>query len=282
MDTQIDVIIRAEERPLAAFLGIHLLFEQQEQRYSRFRPGSQLSRLNADGFVEDPWFAAGMRLALDAHERTGGIFNPLILESLAAAGYDRSFRDLGLRPIETATSAAPIPSEALTVEGDRVTLTAGRIDLGGIVKGWTVDLAVQQLAQDYPDVLVNAGGDMRIAGTDDDGPGWAVEIDMPGSNGPVPLRLQAALATSSTLKRRWRTAGGSNNHHLIDPATGKPAKTDIVQASVLAPEVWLAETWAKSVIIGGPSVAERAAAAGMAMLAVARDGTRSTYGPWPA
>ena len=54
MDTQIDVIIRAEERPLAAFLGIHLLFEQQEQRFSRFRPDSQLSRLNADGFVEDP------------------------------------------------------------------------------------------------------------------------------------------------------------------------------------------------------------------------------------
>ena len=144
MDTDIDVFIESEETPSpAAFVGVRLLFEQQEERLSRFRPTSLLSRLNGGETIDDPWLARAIMMAIDAHELTDGYFNPMVLPALRQAGYDRTFAEIEGGVI--AGSRVPDPKKVLRVSGTTVELLAGQLDLGGIVKGWTTDLAAESL-----------------------------------------------------------------------------------------------------------------------------------------
>ncbi|GAB4321883.1 MAG: FAD:protein FMN transferase [Dehalococcoidia bacterium] len=277
MDTEIDVTVMADRPPIEAFLSIRVLFEQQEARFSRFRPGSLVSRLNRGEVVTDPWLADACQLAVAAHAATGGLFNPLVLEALLAAGYDRTFAEVsGGMPV---LAPAPDPALAIAIEGETVRLSRGGLDLGGIVKGWTVDLAVELVARDVAGVLVNAGGDLRAAGSSDAGEGWYVEVDAPDGTIAWAGMLTGAVATSTTAKRRWRTDTGGVAHHLIDPRTGIPADTPFVQVSAWAAEARVAETWAKAVLIGGDATATAASRAGVSILAFDSAGSRTAAGP---
>ena len=279
MDTDIDVIVESPDRmrPLGLFAGVRLLFESQEERFSRFRPDSLVSRLNAGETVDDPWLAAACRMALEAHGFTGGLFNPLILESLECAGYNTTFAEVaGGRPEPL---PVPSPRAALTIVGTAVSLRSGRLDLGGIIKGWTIDLAVDMLARSEPNVLVNAGGDLRCAGSEEGNDGWAVTIARTGADaGDVwEGTIHGALATSTSLKRRWKTASGGEAHHLIDPRTGLPSASPFVQVSAWHELTWKAECWTKAVLIGGEKTARLAANAGVRILAIGVDGADYTF-----
>jgi len=281
MDTGIDLIVIADERPMLPFLEARLLFDQQEERFSRFRPSSLVSRLNRGETVADPWLDAILPLALAAWETTDGLFNPLILPALAAAGYDRTF--------STVSGGAPVPlpppdprtAIERTTAGWR--LREGRLDLGGIVKGWTADLAAEYLAAaTKAPAMVNAGGDIRCIGEEAPGRGgWELAVKGPSGETAWSGIVAGALATSTTLRRRWTTADGRTAHHLIDPRTGLPAASPFVQVSVIAPTCREAETWAKAVLIGGHEGLELAALRGVAAFALAADGSRTATPAWP-
>lgn len=273
MDTDIDVSIYAGTRPLAAFASARVLFDQQEQRFSRFRVTSVLSDLNRGMVIDDGLFAAVCRLALEAFEFTGGLFNPMVLDALESAGYDRTFREVrGGHP--EARSVARL-DECLDVAGNRVSLRSGKLDLGGIVKGWTVDRAVELFDSEYAAVLVNAGGDMRITGDEPGTTGWRTGVSDPAGGLVWEGSLLGALATSTVLRRRWTTRSGAVAHHLIDPRTGLPADSPYVQVSAWADETWRAECWAKAVLIGGPAAMDLASAHHIRVLAIDSDG--ATY-----
>jgi thiamine biosynthesis lipoprotein len=279
MDTDISVFIEAASPPLDGFISTKLLFEQQEERFSRFRETSLLSRLNRGEAIADAWFAQAVALALAAYRETGALFNPMVLPALREAGYATTFRS-----VTTGTPREqPVvsPEEALAVEGNEVRLLSGQLDLGGIVKGWTVDVAVGYLREQYEDVFVNAGGDLRCIGNEEGAAGWLVDIDgPPGVPSPWKGVVQGAVATSTTLKRRWATTTGGAAHHLIDPRTGVPAASPFVQVTVRANECWRAEVWAKAVLIGGDGGMAAAAAEGLAVLAIRDDGEVARTGNW--
>jgi thiamine biosynthesis lipoprotein len=282
MNTDIDVAIEATERPSAAFITVRLLFAQQEQRFSRFVESSLVSRLNRGEHIADPWLARLVRLALEAHEATAGLFNPMVLPALADAGYGTSFERVS-GGVPRAQSVPDLHS-AIALAGETVWLKQGRFDGGGIVKGWTVDLAVEHLLDSGIDgVLVNAGGDMRAEGTGDSPGGWLAAIDNPLLQGAFAWQgtLSGALATSTTLKRRWTTAAGVEAHHLIDPRNGLPAVSPYVQVSCRAPEARMAEVWAKAILIGGAPASDAARGEGVSALAMRADGTVEFFAvPW--
>ena len=245
-------------------------FAVEEERFSRFRAGSELSRVNAvAGFptaVSEP-FAEVLTFALDHAERTGGLFDPTVLPAMHAAGYDRDLEEV----IEVARGVLDLPVVCgrwrdVEVRGGRVRLPEGvGLDLGGVAKGWTVDRAAEgALDAGIAWALVSAGGDLTIVG---DAPVLDIGIEDPDEPGRTvaSLRLrEGAIATSSTRRRSW----GPGLHHVIDPRTGAPSATGIVQATVWAPtcaEAEIASTVA--VLEGAGSVARRAS------LLVADDGT---------
>ena len=94
------------------------------------------------------------------------------------------------------------------------------MDFGGIAKGWAVDLAARSAIEaGLGWALVNAGGDIRVAGTTREA---EIAIEDPFDRSKELARIvitEGAVATSSTTRRTW----GPGLHHLIDPRTGEPA-----------------------------------------------------------
>lgn len=233
---------------------------------SRFRPDSELSRLNEAGALEvGPELYEVVELALAARERTGGAFDPTVHDALVAAGYDRTFAEID----ESRPAGAPAAcggAVRLDPATRRIGLGEGvRLDLGGMAKGWAADRVCAQLHETGP-ALVDAGGDIAVAGLLDGHP-WPVGVETP--DGTVTLALaRGALATSGRDRRRWRRAG-EERHHVIDPATGAPAVTDLVRATAFAGSAADAEVEAKVLLLAG----ERAAASsGTPCVLVTEDG----------
>ena len=242
--------------------------ELLEARWSRFRPSSELCRLDASPgrpvVVSRDTFAVIAR-AVDAWRLTGGRFDPTVLPALRAAGYDRDFAAVMSDDGSVSTAMrGPMPAPGcagivLDATVSAVTLPEGVVlDLGGIGKGFAADrVATALLAAGAEGACVNLGGDLRVVGSAPVAPGelpssWTIDIDDPLHGGTGKLLLaEGGVATSSRLRRAWRRRGESR-HHLIEPATGISARTGLASVTVVAGETWWAEVLAKAAFIAGP------------------------------
>jgi thiamine biosynthesis lipoprotein len=246
MGTDIELFVDAVEAE-DALDEAEAKFHRLESLLSRFRPDSELSRLNEAGTIEaGEELREVVALALDARERTEGRFDPTVHDALVAAGYDRSFE---LVPPESPSAgAATACGGAVRVGGTRIELGPGvRLDLGGIGKGYAAERAARLLAAAGP-CLVNAGGDIAIRGG-----AWPVGLET--GDGKLTLELSSgALATSGRDRRRWRR-NGQELHHLIDPATGVPADRDLLRVTLVGPDAVEAEVWAKALFLAGADAA---------------------------
>jgi thiamine biosynthesis lipoprotein len=257
MGTEVSVVAEADA---AAGAGAEVarLFERWERALSRFRPDSELSRLNARAgrpVVVSELLLEALASALAAARATAGLYDPTLLRALERLGYDRSFEQVPAR-----APAAPVPDSPgggwrhirLDRRDRTVTLPEGvGVDLGGIGKGMAVDAAVERLRAGGLDaVMVDAGGDLRVLGTPAGLGAWPVAIDGPGDSLTVPL-ARGALATSGIGRRRWRR-GASERHHLLDPRSGRPAWTGLWSVTVAAGTCARAEVAAKTAFILGP------------------------------
>ena len=217
-------------------------------RLTRFAPDSELSRLNlgAGRWVDvGPELGALLRLSLEAYATSDGLVHVGVLPALLAAGYTRDFAVGPTAPTGEITIPPPLP-EMLEVAPGRARLRPGTaIDLGGIAKGWLADRAVERIGQN---ALANFAGDLRARGSGPEGVGWPVGF------GPTTVLLnELGAATSGTEGRRW----GERLHHLIDPRTGRPAETDLVEVSVVAPTGAQAEVLAKTALLLGREAGAR-------------------------
>lgn len=221
---------------------------RMHDRLTRFSPDSELSRLNAAAgrWIEvSPELEALLRESLRAYERSGGLVHAGVLPALLATGYTRDYAAGPTASSDEAIIAPPLP-EMLEVDTHRARLRADTsIDLGGIAKGWLADRAVERIG---PNALANLAGDLRARGAGPLGEGWPV-----GFATTTVLLRDIGAATSGTEGRRW----GPRLHHLIDPRTGRPAETDLVEVSVLAPTGADAEVLAKTALLLGRSAGAR-------------------------
>ncbi len=231
-----------------------------ELQLSRFLSDSELSLLNArSGFPAQVspvlWQALGA--ALDAARRTGGLYDPTVIDALEAAGYARSFAD-GL-DVEAPT-AQPAPPKAgwrdIRMDENTRTVTLPpdvRIDLGGSAKAWAAVRAADMMAS-LGACLVDAGGDIAARGTPPDNEaGWPVGVADPHQPDADLCTLRVrdrGVATSGMDYRRWRR-GASVQHHIIDPRTRRPADTDLWTVTVVAKDVVEADLHAKVALLLG-------------------------------
>jgi FAD:protein FMN transferase len=271
MGTRVEALLEAPPSRAArvALARVRDEFERLERIFSRFRRDSELSRLNDAGSIDaGPDLRAVVELALAARERTSGRFDPTLHDALVAAGYDRTFDELDEH---APARPAPDPGAArdVTVRGRRIELGPGvRLDLGGIVKGYTADRCVRLLAPLGP-CLVNAGGDLAVAGARAEGP-WPVAVEVP--HGQLTLAVASGgLATSGRDRRRWRRQG-QERHHLIDPSTCRPAEGGPLTVTVAAPSATEAEVAAKAIFLAGERAEREAELLGTPAVIVRADG----------
>jgi thiamine biosynthesis lipoprotein len=218
-----DVVVSggtADERQAVA-----TMFERWERTFSRFRPDSELNAVNAatDPFVAvTPLFAQALSSALIAAARTQGLVDPTLGTAIEAAGYDRDFAELGDDPRPVGQSARGA-WQSVRLLGTLVFRSPGtKLDLNGIVKALAVDEALELISGSG---FVAAGGDVAVRG----------ETLALSSGG---------IATSGTTRRRW-LRGGELQHHLLDPRTGRPARSRWLEVTVAAPTCLKADVAAK-------------------------------------
>jgi thiamine biosynthesis lipoprotein len=240
-------------------------FEAWEQSLSRFRSDSELSQFNhLSGSPQrvSLTFWRVLQEARQAELLSDGLVTPLVLDAIESAGYVTSFENLvhadpgASQPVATQVLLQQVPRLAGLDFDDStrmMCLPAGaRLDFGGIAKGWAAHQAMKRLAVFGP-VLVDAGGDISISGCQRDGSLWPVAVAdplNPETNLGILMMGKSGIATSGKDYRRW-LQNGRWQHHIIDPRTGLPAETDILSATVVAPDVIQAETAAKTVMILG-------------------------------
>jgi FAD:protein FMN transferase len=226
-------------------------FREVEATLSRFDPASPLSVLNARPgrwVVVPDLLLHAVGAALEAAAATGGAFDPTVLNAVEAAGYGQSF-DLGPSPVGEPAPAGRWPEVRLDREMRAIWLPQGvRLDLGGIGKGLAVDGGLARLKGPRR-ALVNAGGDLACRTAPGDLP-YLIDIEDPFDPNRVIATFglhRGAAATSSVMGRRW----GQGLHHIIDPQTGRPARSNLVQATVFGPRAAMAEVLAKAAIVLG-------------------------------
>ena len=252
-----------------------------EARWSRFRPDSELCRLNAAAgrpvLVSRETLAA-IRRACQAWRNTGGAFDPTVLGALEQAGYDRPFAELPATAPRHAHRGAtarrgPTPGCSQIVIDPivgAVTLPAGvRLDLGAIGKGLAADIVAADLvAAGARGALVSLGGDLRVLGAAPTPRGWTIAL--PGDLGAFTI-AGGGVATSAVTRRRW-SIDGRDHHHVIDPRTGESATSTSASVSVIAPTAAEAEVLATSALLAGDGAIELLEANQASGVAVAHDG----------
>jgi thiamine biosynthesis lipoprotein len=266
----------AEDDPVAreALARAARQVREYEDRFSRFRPDSELSRLNESPQERVPVGSElGDLLARSlAYARlSGGLFDPVVLEDLLVLGYDRTFEEVGARAQKKVSLLDTPRFRWRDLRVDRthheVARPRGaRVDLGGIAKGAAVDAAMVELSR-YPGALVDIGGDIRVQGEPADADFWIIAVEDgqsdDGALGYIRLR-DGAVATSSLRKRRW-VHNGETVHHIIDPRSGESARSNVLQCSVIADTAEHAEVTAKVGFIRGPGLLHECSELGRAL-----------------
>jgi thiamine biosynthesis lipoprotein len=247
-----DVALACRDAPLVPFGEIEDRLRLLDRRFSRFRPDSEISRLNtANGTwcdISGEMYAL-LRHALNVAVASRGLINIAVLPRLLDAGYVESWtvHPPRERPAQApgvpAAPAAPVPplTEVLELRRDRARLSPGHaVDVGGLAKGkWADDV----LAWLGPDAAASLGGDVACHGPGASGDGWPVALP----TGETLLLTDGGVATSGVAKRRW----GTDAHHLIDPRTGRPSRSDITRATVIAATGACADWASSAMVVGG-------------------------------
>ena len=269
---------------------VERVLQDFDRTCNRFDPASELARVNALAGRRvqiSSLLTQVLAVALDVAKATDGAVDPTVGASLEAAGYDRD-----IAAIEASEApAAYVPAAGwrrvdLDAAGGSVFVPAGvKLDLGSTGKAMAVDMATAAAARAVAGgVLFSLGGDLAVAGPPPPG-GWPVNVTddhaaHSDSEGQTIMVGQGALATSSTLVRRWRRR--DDVHHILDPRTGAPAPETWCTVSVAAPNCVSANAYATAAIILGDRAADRLAALRLPARLRSRDGQVRHLEGWPA
>jgi thiamine biosynthesis lipoprotein len=287
--------LRHDEPPaIEAAAEQRSFIEDFAARMSRFIPESELSALNGDPRAEVPASSLlrnVVRAGLWAAELTGGLVDPTLVSELEAVGYRRSLADREPASLAEALAGAPPrrparPHPARRHRHVEVDDRAGvvrrppgvRIDSGGVGKGVVADMVAFRLCG-YSRYVVDCGGDLAVGGVEALVRPYEIEVEHPLTGETVhTLRVSSGgVATSGLNVRVWRTQDGFS-HHLLDPASGRPAWTGLIGATALGTSALEAETLTKAALLLGPSGARRVLAK-QGGLIVHDDGDVELIGP---
>jgi thiamine biosynthesis lipoprotein ApbE len=285
------VVVTTSGRDLdAAAELVRAGIEEIDRACSRFRHDSEISRLNAAGGSPrrvSRLFVRATQCALRAAVLTDGDLDPTIGSSLRVAGYDRDFAAIRAGGAVRFRRAGGWRRVELDDAHSIVRVPAGvELDYGATAKALAADIAATAAAAvTAGGVLVSIGGDVATAG-EAPADGWPVRVadDHAGGAGQPGQTIAlhgGGLATSSTTVRRWRR-GELELHHILDPASGRPAAEHWRTVSVAAATCVDANIASTASILRGEGAPRWLEGLALPARLVALDGSLTRTGGWPA
>lgn len=250
---------------------VRAAFDEVSKELSVFSQSSALSRLNQEGVLVIPAAASSntnllkvLTFALEVARSTDGAFDPTINPLMRLWGFRKDTREavmpsddalraalncVGFRHISISTNS----NSSVTI---KLLHPGVELDLGGIAKGYAVDLAYERLVKaGATNFLLNLGGNIRVCGVPSKNrTSWSIAIRDPASPDRttgeiIELHSGEAVATSGSYER-YVVIDGKQYSHIIDPRTGLPVeRTDSV--TVIAPSAILADALSTARFVDG-------------------------------
>ena len=262
MGSEANISIVADDRAIAdaAAAVLFEIAEKEEARFSRFREGSELSRLNREHALKvSEEFMEALLLGMELHRTSAGIFNPLV--DISRFGYDAdiaSVKDMNrigkeIMPYNTHMEAVLIDQETMTVS-----LQEGQnLDFGGFMKGHTAE-KMANAALGCQGVVVNLGGDIYASGLDAEGKPFVFTVENPMDQDADLLffATNAGIATSGSYNRHWKYRD-TPFFHILDSSGMKNPDTEILSATVIARTGAESDALATAALILGSGAGEK-------------------------
>jgi thiamine biosynthesis lipoprotein len=233
-------------------------FDRVERTCSRFDPETELARLGRQPGesvpVSDILFET-VRFALAVAEESGGAFDPTVGHALASAGFNREYRT---GHTIASSSGGGGDYRDIHLDEHEKTIMLERplsLDLGGVAKGFAVDLAARELrASGYENFVIDAGGDLYVAGHNANDEPWSIGIRHPRVENEIieMLRLSdVGICTSGDYERLASEASSGVAHHLVDPRT-RHSPRELASVTAIAPGAMIADALSTAAFVLGP------------------------------
>jgi FAD:protein FMN transferase len=230
---------------------------------SAYIDSSLISRINNNDSTAEPdkYFLTVFEKALEVYHNTDGMFDITIGPLVKAWGF---LKDTALRH-----DSAYIVSLLGNIGMDKVRLHNNKIikenpsviiDVNAIAQGYSVDVVSEYLdSKGCTNYLVEIGGEIRAKGINERGKTWKIGIDKPVfGNQNKGETLQSVLvvsnksvATSGNYRKFKTDAQGNKYSHTINPKTGFPVKSNLLSASIVAPDCITADAYATACMVMG-------------------------------
>jgi thiamine biosynthesis lipoprotein len=243
------------------FRQLWLYIFKFEKAFSRFLPGSQLSIFNKSAGLKFPITDEFKEILISAKKlalKTDGLYNPFILPALQKAGYVHSFSSGFEHDLVDDYSTKKVTDiYNLFIDDTWASIPYGTaIDLGGMGKGYLADQLSNQIKGKTHGFWFSLGGDIVAGGCDENNKPWQIFIEDVNIKDSMAGYVESdrasniGVATSST-NSRYGIRSGKKWHHIIDPRTLLPAKSDIIGATIVSESTLEADVLAKCAIILG-------------------------------
>lgn len=236
--------------------SIRAVMRGVEASLSPFAKGSLISRVNrGESVVADTLMVRVLAESKRVWELSGGAFDPTVspLINLWGFGYKPGDPEPSQAKIDSLLPSVGLMECYIDASGVIMKKSPGtEFNFSAITKGYGCDLVGEMLARNgATDYMVEIGGEIALRGSNPRGQLWRIMVDAPveGTDGPVHEELavvaltDCGVATSGNY-RNFHETGEGRAWHTISPVTGRPAHTDILSATVIAPTTMLADALA--------------------------------------
>jgi thiamine biosynthesis lipoprotein len=239
-----------------------VIFAELNDALTNYRPDSEISRLNklagGEPLAMSPHAIAVLALSRRYAEASGGAFDPTIAPVVLLWGFSGGRKPERVPAADRLDAARSLTGyQFLQVSNNtaRLSRPGMKLDLGGIAKGYAVDVAYERIrALGVADVLVDLGGNIRCCGSGRRGRAWTVAVRNPFDAGRHlgTLALSDGLAVASSGNyERFVEIEGKRYSHIMDPRTGYPA-AGMAGTTVICTNAVEADAMSTAVFLMGP------------------------------
>jgi len=226
--------------------------EDVNRLMSDYVADSEIGRLNrlpvGESLPVSPETFHCLHRAMEISRASGGAFDvtcrPLVSVWKQAAERNRLPSREDLARVRSLIGSDKITLDQQTRSVSRAS-DGVQVDLGGIAKGYALDLAAQAMVKaGASSTLVDVGGDVMAVGTNPDGKPWRIGVKHPFKAGLFAvLELSDRAVATSGVQQRFHEIEGKRYSHIIDPRTGRPAE-QATSVTVIAADGLTADAWA--------------------------------------
>lgn len=258
---EITVAHRSEDDARVAIREAMSELQRADDLMSSYKPGSAIFSVNKAGVsAKVPVGKEVFLLVRDAvamSDASGGAFDPTIWPVSHLWEFDQGGKLPNPLALAKALPLVGCESVIFDQSGYSVGFSVDGmgLDLGAIAKGWAVDRAIEKLvARGIRNAIIDAGGDLRIIGARPGKDFWRIGVQHPREPGNLlaTLKLRDTAIVTSGDYERFFMIDGVRYHHILDPATGQPAR-GCQSVTVLAATAAEADACATAAFVLGPA-----------------------------